>query len=157
MWRYESHTTSWDVANRPSRDHWLRLGLPLLVQQNTQFLNRVVCRTRRHKQPFRAGKKHLTKRHKWNVPTKVPSCPPSCLVSLTIFEDIWCYWLNFTQSQDLNQDSIRNVLSSIQCEIQRKDDQMSWVDSCCLQLRLDKTVFAFQMESPEARKEWTTG
>ncbi|KAI5744272.1 hypothetical protein M8J76_000700 [Diaphorina citri] len=58
--------------------------------------------------------------------------------------------------QDLNSDSVRNVLSSIQCEIQRKDEQMSWVDSCCLQLRLDKTVFAFQMDSPEARKEWTT-
>lgn len=53
----------------------------------------------------------------------------------------------------------RGLLNSIQCEIQHKDDQMAWVDSCCLQLALRNKddTYIFQMDSPEARKEWITG
>ncbi|XP_072154270.1 rho guanine nucleotide exchange factor 10 isoform X3 [Bemisia tabaci] len=58
---------------------------------------------------------------------------------------------------DLNADSTRVLLNSIQCEIQRKDEQMAWVDSCCLQLSIqNKQNYTFQMDSPEIRKEWIT-
>lgn len=59
---------------------------------------------------------------------------------------------------ELNVDVTRGLLNSIQSEIQRKDEQMAWVDSCCLQLAIhskDET-FTFQMDSPETRKEWIT-
>ncbi|XP_054286494.1 rho guanine nucleotide exchange factor 10-like isoform X2 [Macrosteles quadrilineatus] len=59
---------------------------------------------------------------------------------------------------ELSPDVTRGLLNYIQCEIQLKDDQMAWVDSCCLQLSLrnkDET-YTFQMDSPEARKEWIT-
>lgn len=60
---------------------------------------------------------------------------------------------------ELGVDVTRGLLNSIQCEIQHKDDQMAWVDSCCLQLQLRNKddTYTFQMDSPEARKEWITG
>ncbi|XP_046678274.1 rho guanine nucleotide exchange factor 10 isoform X1 [Homalodisca vitripennis] len=59
---------------------------------------------------------------------------------------------------ELSVDVTRGLLNSIQCQIQHKDDQMAWVDSCCLQLSLRNKddTYTFQMDSPEARKEWIT-
>lgn len=61
--------------------------------------------------------------------------------------------------QELSVNVTRGLLDSIQNEIQHKDDQMAWVDSCCLQLSLRNKddTYTFQMDSPEARKEWITG
>ncbi|XP_014242201.1 rho guanine nucleotide exchange factor 10-like [Cimex lectularius] len=62
------------------------------------------------------------------------------------------------QYQEVNADITRSLLDNIQREIQRKDEQMAWLDSCCLQVMLrgkDET-YTFQMNSQEARKEWIT-
>uniref|UniRef100_A0A146LF55 Rho guanine nucleotide exchange factor 10 n=3 Tax=Lygus hesperus TaxID=30085 RepID=A0A146LF55_LYGHE len=62
------------------------------------------------------------------------------------------------QYADVNADVTRNLLDNIQREIQRKDEQMAWLDSCCLQLavRGKEETYTFQMCSQEARKEWIT-
>jgi Rho guanine nucleotide exchange factor 10 len=46
--------------------------------------------------------------------------------------------------------------------LQKKDEEISWVDSCCLQLVLknnkggkDETL-TFQTENPNVKKEWIT-
>ena len=59
-------------------------------------------------------------------------------------------------------DGMRGALSRIQQLLQAKDEQMSWIDSCCLELLLRSRSgreerFTFQMESPEARKNWIIG
>lgn len=36
--------------------------------------------------------------------------------------------------KDMTVENTRRILNSIQFSIQRKDEEMVWVDSCCLQL-----------------------
>ncbi|CAA9996465.1 unnamed protein product [Nesidiocoris tenuis] len=62
------------------------------------------------------------------------------------------------QYADMNSELTRSLLDNIQREIQRKDEQMAWMDSCCLQLgvRGKEEAYTFQMNSQEARKEWIT-
>ncbi|XP_073969841.1 rho guanine nucleotide exchange factor 10-like isoform X3 [Rhodnius prolixus] len=64
----------------------------------------------------------------------------------------------YCQEQEVNGDVTRGLLDNIQREIQRKDEQMAWLDSCCLQLAIrgKEESFTFQMNSQEARKEWIT-
>ncbi|XP_066901721.1 rho guanine nucleotide exchange factor 10 [Halyomorpha halys] len=62
------------------------------------------------------------------------------------------------QYQEMNPEITRALLDSIQREIQRKDEQLAWLDSCCLQLSLrgKEETLTFQMNSQETRKEWIT-
>ncbi|KAL7743866.1 hypothetical protein ACLKA6_000270 [Drosophila palustris] len=63
--------------------------------------------------------------------------------------------------QELNSNTTRNVLNAIQGSIQQKDEEMAWVDSCCLQLigrhkSGKEETFTFQTQSPSVKKEWIT-
>lgn len=62
---------------------------------------------------------------------------------------------------DLTTSTTKRLLSSIQSSIQKKDEEMAWVDSCCLQLIArnkngKEETFTFQTESPNIKKEWIT-
>lgn len=59
--------------------------------------------------------------------------------------------------QDLTPDHLKGVLNAIQCEVQYKGDQVAWMDSCCLQLFINRQGYTFQMENPDLRKAWITG
>jgi len=53
----------------------------------------------------------------------------------------------------------RNVLNSIQTSIRKKDEEMAWVDSCCLQLIIKQKsgkeeTLTFRTENPNIKKEW---
>lgn len=54
-------------------------------------------------------------------------------------------------------ENTRTLLNSIQCEIQRKGDQMAWMDACCLQISVNRQLYTFQMDSPQTRNDWVTG
>ncbi|XP_070067434.1 rho guanine nucleotide exchange factor 10 isoform X2 [Drosophila virilis] len=63
--------------------------------------------------------------------------------------------------KELNLNTTRNVLNTIQGSIQRKDEEMAWVDSCCLQLigrhkSGKEETFTFQTQTPNVKKEWIT-
>ncbi|XP_017067317.1 uncharacterized protein LOC108105335 isoform X1 [Drosophila eugracilis] len=63
--------------------------------------------------------------------------------------------------KELNANTTRNVLNLIQGSIQRKDEEMAWVDSCCLQLTGrhksgKEETFTFQTQTPSVKKEWIT-
>lgn len=63
--------------------------------------------------------------------------------------------------KDLNADVIKHLLTTIQSSIQKKDEEMAWADSCCLQLVAKQKngkeeTFTFQTENPAVKKEWTT-
>lgn len=62
--------------------------------------------------------------------------------------------------KDLSVDNIRKVLHQIQSSIQHKDEEMAWVDSCCLQLvaksKGKEEIFTFQTDNPNVKKEWIT-
>ncbi|XP_049780303.1 rho guanine nucleotide exchange factor 10 isoform X3 [Schistocerca cancellata] len=62
--------------------------------------------------------------------------------------------------KDLNVPGIRRILSEIQGSIQQKDEEMAWVDSCCLQLAVKtkgkEETFTFQTDNPSVKKEWIT-
>lgn len=63
--------------------------------------------------------------------------------------------------KDLNTDVTKHMLASIQKSIQKKDEEMAWADSCCLQLIAKQKsgkeeTFTFQTETPVVKKEWTT-
>ncbi|XP_034471687.1 rho guanine nucleotide exchange factor 10-like protein [Drosophila innubila] len=63
--------------------------------------------------------------------------------------------------KELNSNTTRNVLNTIQGSIQRKDEEMAWVDSCCLQLTVrhksgKEETFTFQTQTPSVKKEWIT-
>ncbi|XP_065214377.1 rho guanine nucleotide exchange factor 10-like isoform X3 [Planococcus citri] len=57
---------------------------------------------------------------------------------------------------ELNMENTRTLLNSIQCEIQRKGDQMAWVDACCLQISVNRQLHTFQLDSPQIRNDWIT-
>lgn len=56
----------------------------------------------------------------------------------------------------------RAALNRIQQQLQQKDEEMAWIDSCCLQLIVrnrsgKEEKFTFQTESPDIRKDWVIG
>jgi Rho guanine nucleotide exchange factor 10 len=56
----------------------------------------------------------------------------------------------------------RRILNTIQSSIQQKDEEMAWVDSCCLQLAVKnksnkEEIYTFQTDNPAVKKEWITG
>lgn len=63
---------------------------------------------------------------------------------------------------ELNVETMRGMMQEIQMGIQQKDEAMSWVDSCCLQLTLKNSkggkeeTLTFQTDNPTVKKEWTT-
>lgn len=59
--------------------------------------------------------------------------------------------------QELNIETTKSLLSSIQAQIQQRDEEMAWLDSCCLQLKRRDDTLTFQMESPAAKQDWITG
>ncbi|XP_037937381.1 rho guanine nucleotide exchange factor 10-like [Teleopsis dalmanni] len=63
--------------------------------------------------------------------------------------------------KELNSNITRNVLNTIQGSIQRKNEEISWVDSCCLQIIArsksgKEETFTFQTQTPNVKKEWIT-
>ncbi|KAJ6634726.1 Rho guanine nucleotide exchange factor 10 [Pseudolycoriella hygida] len=63
--------------------------------------------------------------------------------------------------KDLSTHTMKQLLNSIQSSIQKKDEEMAWVDSCCLQLVArnkngKEETFTFQTENPSIKKEWIT-
>lgn len=62
---------------------------------------------------------------------------------------------------ELNTNVTRNALKQIQNSIQRKDEEMAWVDSCCLQIVAKnksgkEETLTFQTENPMVKKQWIT-
>lgn len=62
----------------------------------------------------------------------------------------------------LTVESCRQIMASIQTSIQQKDEEIAWVDSCCLQFTIKtkpgkEEQFTFQTENPNIKKEWSTG
>lgn len=63
--------------------------------------------------------------------------------------------------KDLTVGTTKNILSSIQVSIQKKDEEMAWADSCCLQLVVKtksgkEETLTFQTDNPSVKKEWIT-
>lgn len=55
----------------------------------------------------------------------------------------------------------RAALAAIQRSIQQKDEEMAWVDSCCMQLVCrqkngKEETLTFQADHPAVKKEWVT-
>ncbi|KAJ8722073.1 hypothetical protein PYW08_004475 [Mythimna loreyi] len=59
---------------------------------------------------------------------------------------------------ELASDTFRALLQNIQRSIQKKDDEMAWVDSCCLQLTIRgrEEPLTFRASEPGARLAWAT-
>jgi Rho guanine nucleotide exchange factor 10 len=62
----------------------------------------------------------------------------------------------------LDRIAARAALNRIQQQLQQKDEEMAWIDSCCLQLSVrnrsgKEEKFTFQTESPDIRKDWVIG
>lgn len=57
---------------------------------------------------------------------------------------------------ELNLETTKSLLSSIQAQIQQRDEEMAWLDSCCLQLKRRDDTLTFQMESPASKQDWIT-
>lgn len=61
----------------------------------------------------------------------------------------------------INLDMTRNALNTIQTSIKKKDEEMTLVDSCCLQLIVKQKsgkeeTFTFRTDSPDVKTEWIT-
>lgn len=57
----------------------------------------------------------------------------------------------------MSVESTKRIAQSIQASIQRKDEDMVWADSCCLQLSTKQgQMYTFQTESPIVKKDWIT-
>lgn len=62
---------------------------------------------------------------------------------------------------EINLNITKNVLNSIQTSIRKKDEEMAWVDSCCLQLIVKQKsgkeeTLTFRTDNPNVKKEWIT-
>lgn len=63
--------------------------------------------------------------------------------------------------EDINASVTKNVLNTIQSSIRKKDEEMAWVDSCCLQLIIKQKsgkeeTLTFKTNDPSVKKEWIT-
>ncbi|XP_055585651.1 uncharacterized protein LOC129738466 isoform X2 [Uranotaenia lowii] len=66
--------------------------------------------------------------------------------------------------REINLGVTKSILAEIQASIQKKDEEISWVDSCCLQLVLknaakggkEDITYTFQIENPLVKKDWIT-
>ncbi|XP_023013689.1 uncharacterized protein isoform X3 [Leptinotarsa decemlineata] len=62
--------------------------------------------------------------------------------------------------KEINHENTKKILHQIQTSIQQKDEEMAWVDSCCLQLVVKtkgkEETFTFQTDNPSIKKEWIT-
>ncbi|KAF0313458.1 Rho guanine nucleotide exchange factor 10 [Amphibalanus amphitrite] len=60
----------------------------------------------------------------------------------------------------LNTALTSQIAASIQRSIRQKDEEIAWLDACCLQLTVRRAGkeehFTFQLESPAKKREWTT-
>ncbi|KAF2349796.1 Dbl (DH) domain [Trinorchestia longiramus] len=54
----------------------------------------------------------------------------------------------------LSQSTTQGVLDVIQQNIQARDDRMSWLDGCCLQIKAGKDVMTFHVQDPGVKKDW---
>ncbi|CAH2048637.1 unnamed protein product, partial [Iphiclides podalirius] len=63
-----------------------------------------------------------------------------------------------TPYPELAPEMFRALLQNIQRSIQKKDDEMAWVDSCCLQLTIRgrEEPLTFRAQEPGARLAWAT-
>lgn len=66
--------------------------------------------------------------------------------------------------QGLNTSVTSKILSDIQKSIRQKDEEMSWVDACCLQFAIKTSKGSrgsesctFQTRDPNVKKEWIVG
>ncbi|CRK89815.1 CLUMA_CG003480, isoform A [Clunio marinus] len=62
---------------------------------------------------------------------------------------------------EINLNITKNVLNTIQTSIRKKDEEMAWVDSCCLQLIVKQKsgkeeTLSFRTDNPNVKKEWIT-
>lgn len=62
---------------------------------------------------------------------------------------------------EINLNIAKNVLNTIQTSIRKKDEEMAWVDSCCLQLIVKQKsgkeeTLTFRADNPNVKKEWIT-
>lgn len=62
---------------------------------------------------------------------------------------------------EINLNITKNVLNTIQTSIRKKDEEMAWVDSCCLQLIVKQKsgkeeTLTFRTDNPNVKKEWIT-
>jgi Rho guanine nucleotide exchange factor 10 len=62
---------------------------------------------------------------------------------------------------EINTNLTKNVLNSIQASIRKKDEEMSYVDSCCLQLIIKQKsgkeeTLTFRTNDPNVKREWIT-
>lgn len=60
---------------------------------------------------------------------------------------------------EINLNITKNVLNTIQTSIRKKDEEMAWVDSCCLQLIVKQKsgkeeTLTFRTDNPNVKKEW---
>ncbi|XP_065077507.1 uncharacterized protein LOC135700793 isoform X2 [Ochlerotatus camptorhynchus] len=66
--------------------------------------------------------------------------------------------------KEINLGVTKSILADIQASIQKKDEEILWVDSCCLQLVLknaakggkEDITYTFQIENPVVKKDWIT-
>ncbi|XP_076046549.1 uncharacterized protein LOC143028404 isoform X2 [Oratosquilla oratoria] len=62
--------------------------------------------------------------------------------------------------EDITLEKAEKAAASIQRAIHHKDEQIAWVESCCLQFtvktkeRKEKETFTFQTENPRIKKDW---
>ncbi|XP_073955812.1 rho guanine nucleotide exchange factor 10-like protein isoform X5 [Choristoneura fumiferana] len=63
-----------------------------------------------------------------------------------------------TPYHELAPEMFKTLLQNIQQSIQKKDDEMAWVDSCCLQLTIRgrEEPVTFRASEPGARLAWAT-
>lgn len=79
-------------------------------------------------------------------------------VSLTCIIYEMCFSL-----QGLTIEQLQQVSSSIQRALHIRDEQMAWVDACCLQFTVknkegrEKETLTFQTSNPVIKKDWIVG
>lgn len=65
--------------------------------------------------------------------------------------------------QGLTMEHLQQVSGSIQRALHVRDEQMAWVDACCLQFTVknkdgrEKETFTFQTNNPVIKKDWIVG
>lgn len=62
--------------------------------------------------------------------------------------------------KDVTLENTKKILHQIQSSIQQKDEEIAWMDSCCLQLVIKskgkEEQMTFQTDNPSIKKDWIT-
>lgn len=101
--------------------------------------------------------------HDFDVVSRIASLIVTLKGRYEVFRNLPLNYFSFLMQffQNLTTAVTTQIMAEIQSSIRQKDEEMSWLDACCLHFSIKgktKTeTYSFQTKDPNVKKEWIVG